>query len=69
MFANIKRRNYVYGGVGIVIKSNLFEIQGHVIADDKPTYFIADIAANHDGNLERAIDLIYLAKEAGADAA
>ena len=52
-----------------MIKSNLFEIQGHVIADDKPTYFIADIAANHDGNLERAIDLIYLAKEAGADAA
>lgn len=36
---------------------------------NKPTYFIADIAANHDGDLQRAIDLIYLAKEAGADAA
>ena len=34
-----------------------------------PTYFIADIAANHDGSLARAKDLIYLAKEAGADAA
>ena len=34
-----------------------------------PTYFIADIAANHDGNLDHAIDLIRLAKEAGADAA
>jgi len=34
-----------------------------------PTYFIADIAANHDGDLERAKDLIYMAKEAGADAA
>ena len=34
-----------------------------------PTYFIADIAANHDGDLERAKDLIYLAAEAGADAA
>jgi len=33
------------------------------------TYFIADIAANHDGDLQKAIDLIYLAKEAGADAA
>jgi N-acetylneuraminate synthase len=34
-----------------------------------PTYFIADIAANHDGDLERAKKLIRLAKEAGADAA
>jgi len=44
------------------------------IADRKvglnhPTYFIADIAANHDGDLERAILLIHLAKEAGAEAA
>lgn len=35
----------------------------------KPLYFIADIAANHDGSLERAFDLIEKAKEAGADAA
>jgi N-acetylneuraminate synthase len=34
-----------------------------------PTYFIADIAANHDGDLERAKFLIRLAKEAGAEAA
>lgn len=34
-----------------------------------PTYFIADIAANHDGNLDRAIELIYLAAKAGANAA
>lgn len=33
------------------------------------TYFIADIAANHDGELERAIHLITLAKEAGANCA
>jgi len=32
-------------------------------------YFIADIAANHDGSLSRAKDLIWLAKEAGADCA
>lgn len=36
---------------------------------DAPSYFIADIAANHDGDLERAKALIWLAKEAGADAA
>jgi hypothetical protein len=34
-----------------------------------PTYFIADISANHDGDLERAKDLIHLAAQAGADAA
>lgn len=36
---------------------------------NRPVYFIADIAANHDGDLRRAKELIRLAKEAGADAA
>jgi sialic acid synthase SpsE len=35
---------------------------------NKP-YFIADIAANHDGDIHRAFRLIELAKAAGADAA
>jgi len=39
------------------------------IGSNHPTYFIADIAANHDGDLDRARLLIRLAKEAGADAA
>lgn len=47
----------------------ILEVQGRKIGKDYPTYFIADIAANHDGDLERAKDLIYLAAEAGADAA
>ncbi|MGH9504262.1 MAG: N-acetylneuraminate synthase family protein [Terriglobales bacterium] len=34
-----------------------------------PTYFVADISANHDGNLERAKLLVRLCAEAGADAA
>lgn len=34
-----------------------------------PTYFIADIAANHDGDLDRALSLIRLAADAGANAA
>lgn len=45
------------------------EVQGRPIGENHPTYFVADIAANHDGDLERAKDLIYLAAEAGADAA
>jgi len=44
-------------------------IAERTIGEENPTYFIADIAANHDGDLERAIALIHLAAEAGADAA
>jgi sialic acid synthase SpsE len=44
-------------------------IAGRRIGAGHPTYFIADIAANHDGDLGRAKELIHLAKEAGADAA
>lgn len=46
-----------------------FQIGEKTIGLAHPTYFIADIAANHDGDLERAKLLIRLAAEAGADAA
>ena len=49
--------------------SREFRIENKLIGNGHPTYFIADIAANHDGDLGRAKELIYLAKEAGADAA
>ena len=42
---------------------------GSKIVDDNSLYFIADIGANHNGSLEKALKLIHLAKEAGADAA
>ncbi|MFN7037377.1 MAG: N-acetylneuraminate synthase family protein [Bellilinea sp.] len=45
------------------------KIGNRIISDNHPTYFVADIAANHDGSLERAKYLIKLAKQAGADAA
>lgn len=45
------------------------KIGNHLIGDEHPTYFIADIAANHDGSLERALHLIRLSAEAGANAA
>src|SRR6476620_3860245 len=46
-----------------------FKLGQHVIGKDAPVYFIADVGANHDGDLERAKALIYLCAEAGAQAA
>jgi N-acetylneuraminate synthase len=45
------------------------QIGEHAVGLAHPTYFVADVAANHDGDLDRARDLIKLAAEAGADAA
>ena len=39
------------------------------IGENHPTYFIAEIGANFDGNLEKAKRLIDAAKSAGADCA
>ncbi|MGB6482872.1 MAG: N-acetylneuraminate synthase family protein [Candidatus Acidiferrales bacterium] len=46
-----------------------FRIGKRTVGDGHATYFIADIAANHDGSLERAKRLIRLTAEAGADGA
>jgi sialic acid synthase SpsE len=43
-------------------------IDGRSVGPGEPLYFIADIGANHDGDIERAYRLIELAHEAGADA-
>ena len=47
---------------------NIVNIGKTQIGDNQKVYFIADIAANHDGILSRAKDLISLAKESGANA-
>lgn len=46
-----------------------FQIAQQQVGDQHPTYFIADISANHDGDIERAKKLIRQAAESGADAA
>ena len=48
---------------------NVVKIADRWVGDDHPTYFIADISANHDGDLERAKALIHQAADAGAEAA
>lgn len=45
------------------------KIGNKTLDENGKPYFIADIASNHDGDLNRAYKLIELAKEAGADAA
>jgi len=44
------------------------KIGNRPIGLDHPTYFIADVGANHSGSLDKACELIHLAAEAGADA-
>lgn len=46
-----------------------FQVGKRWVGDGHPTYFIADISANHDGQLGRALELIRLAKASGADGA
>ena len=45
------------------------KINNKLISNNNRTYFIADIAANHDGSLALAKKLIKLCAESGADAA
>ena len=46
-----------------------FKIGKKKVGKNCPTYFIADIAANHDGSLDKALELINRSAYAGADAA
>lgn len=43
-------------------------ISGRNIGPDHPPYVIAEMSANHNGNIETAFKIIETAKEAGADA-
>lgn len=45
-----------------------FQIDNRVVGQAVPPYIIAEMSANHNGSLQRALDIIKAAKEAGADA-
>ncbi len=45
-----------------------FKINGRLIGPDQRPYIIAELSANHNGSLERALQTIDAAKRSGADA-
>lgn len=48
--------------------NNFIEIDGRKIGPDHSPYIIAELSANHNGNIENAFRIIEEAKKAGADA-
>lgn len=48
--------------------SSKFSINGRKIGQDMPPYIIAEMSANHNGNIETALVIIEEAKKAGSDA-
>ncbi len=44
------------------------KIEDHIISDNSPVYFIAEMSGNHNMDFDRAIAIIDAAKEARADA-
>lgn len=45
-----------------------FKINGRLIGPDQPPYVIAELSANHNGHLDKALELVKTAKTTGADA-
>lgn len=48
--------------------NNYIEIAGRKIGADFPPYIIAEMSANHNGDINRALQIMEEAKKAGADA-
>ena len=44
------------------------EIEGRALMPGRPTFVIAELGVNHDGSVQRAIELVRIASACGADA-
>jgi sialic acid synthase SpsE len=51
-----------------MIKPNFIEIAGHRIGPGYPPFIVAELSANHNGDLHRAVKIVEMAKECGAHA-
>lgn len=51
-----------------MMKNNYIEIDGKKIGPDFSPYIIAELSANHNGDINRAFKILEMAKESGADA-
>lgn len=52
------------GGIGL---NKYISIKNRKIGEGQPCYIIAEMSANHAGDINRAIEIIQAAKQAGAD--
>jgi len=50
------------------MKNNTIKIGNVKIGHDQPPFVIAELSANHDGDINRALKIIEMAKSCGADA-
>ena len=50
------------------MKNRQIEIDGRNIGPEHPPYIIAELSANHNGDINRAIEIMKMAKRSGADA-
>ncbi len=51
-----------------MMKDNFIEIDGRKIGPEYAPYIIAELSANHNGDINRAFEILEMAKECGADA-
>ena len=49
------------------MRRNIY-IDGRVIGADRSPYIIAELSANHNGDINKAFEIIHMAKDSGADA-
>src|SRR5688500_7244242 len=53
---------------GAATAHKTIDIAGRTIGPGKPTFVIAEIGVNHDGDVQKAIELVRIAAACGADA-
>jgi pseudaminic acid synthase len=61
-------KNIQLGSKNMKNENKFVEIDNRKIGPDFPPYIIAELSANHNGDINRAFEILEMAKECGADA-